>query len=117
MLRWGMADSPNESVLDVILDLLNHIASPERRPITGATELYYELGLAGDDLYEAIAAIHDRFGTDFSSMDLRHYAPGETEAIFSLGPIREWLGRPRRYRSLTVQLLLDAVEAGAWKGS
>ncbi|HEY1926359.1 MAG TPA: DUF1493 family protein [Caulobacteraceae bacterium] len=109
-----MVPNPTNA-LDDIVDLLKHISSPGRRPITKATELYYDLGLAGDDLHEAIVAIHEKFGTDFSAMNLMDYAPGETEALFSFDPLREFLGRPRRYRSLTVQLLLDAVDAGTWE--
>jgi hypothetical protein len=108
------SNPPIEGALDEIIDIIARIAVSGRRPVTCATELYYDLRLAGDDLYEMIAAIHARFGTDFSVMDLEEYAPGETEAFFSLDPLRELLGRPRRFRSLTVQLLMDAVQAGAW---
>ena len=112
-----IASPMSQSDLDDLVVVLDRIAAPGRRPITLTTELYYDLGLAGDDLFEAITAIHARFGTDFSAMDLKLYAPGEAEALFSLDGLREWLGRRRRYRSLTVALLAEAVEAGAWEAS
>jgi hypothetical protein len=113
----GDDDRASRNVAGELSEILVRIAAPAGRPITGTTELYYDLGLAGDDLYEAIAAVRARFGTDFSAMDLTAYAPGETEALFSLDLLREFLGRPRRYRSLTVDHLAQAVEAGAWKVS
>lgn len=116
MLTLRMAvDPPHQDALGDIVDLIAHVAVPGRLPITPATELYYDLGLAGDDLYEAIAAIRARFGTDFSMMHLADFAPGETEALFSFDLLRRLLGRPRRYHSLTVQSLVEAVHAGAWK--
>lgn len=102
-------------MLSKLAELLDRVAAPGGRPITSTTELYYDLGLAGDDLHEAIDQVRGRFGTDFSGMKLADYAPGETDALFSLDVLREVLGRPRRYRSLTVRRLEEAVEAGVWK--
>jgi hypothetical protein len=109
-----IADPAREEVFNEVVDLVARAAATGKRTLTPATELYYDLGLAGDDLYEAISNIRVRFGTDFSKMHLPRFAPGETEAIFSLDPLREVLGRPRRFKSLTVQLLVEAVQAGRW---
>lgn len=84
--------------------------------ITEKTELYYDLGLAGEDLSDAIDSIREPFGTDFSLMDLRHYAPNEVTNNFGLNlfrAFREWRGE-RTYRSLTVGSLIAAVQAGSW---
>ena len=85
-------------------------------PISAATELYYDLGLAGQDLGDAIDAIREPFGTDFSLMNLRKFAPNEVEHNFGLNLVRafrEWRGK-RTYRSLTVASLIKAVESGSW---
>lgn len=84
--------------------------------ITDQTELYYDLGLAGVDLADAIDAIREPFGTDFSPMDLRNYGPNEVGHNFGLNFVREfreWRGE-RTYRSLTVASLIAAVQAGSW---
>ena len=92
MLRLGMAtDPPSQGALGDIVDLITRVAAPGRQPVTGATELYYDLGLAGDDLYEVVADISARFGTDFTLMNLEDYAPGEAEALFSFDRLRELL--------------------------
>jgi hypothetical protein len=109
-----MVATAAESVFDEIVGVLSRVTDAPAQKFTPATELYYDFRIAGDDLYEVISAIHDRFGTDFSEMDLRYYSPGETEAMFSFDFLRELLGRPRRFRRLNVQMLVDAVEAGRW---
>ncbi|TFW12140.1 DUF1493 family protein [Brevundimonas intermedia] len=84
--------------------------------ITETTELYYDLGLAGEDLGDAIDAIREPFGTDFSLMDLRQYAPNEVAHNFGLNlfrEFREWRGE-RTYRSLTVGSLITTVQIGSW---
>lgn len=100
----------------------NHVISALERitmrgdAITETTELYYDLGLAGEDLGNAIDSIREPFGTDFSLMDLRHYAPNEVTNNFRLNlfrAFREWRGE-RTYRSLTVGSLIAAVQAGSW---
>ncbi len=56
------------------------------------------------------------FGTDFSLMDLRKYAPNEVAHNFGLNLVREfreWRGE-QTYRSLTVGSLITAVQAGSW---
>jgi hypothetical protein len=105
--------------------IFDHVASVLRRvsaveaPIAEPTELYYDLHLAGDDLYDAIDEIRNPFGTDFSVMDLRRYAPNEVGHNISFLNLarryREWRGE-RTYQSLTVARLIDAVQAGAWSG-
>lgn len=100
----------------------DHIVGTLRRefyveePICDEAELYYDLHLAGDDLADAIDAIRKPFGTDFSLMDLRRYAPNEVGHRFGLNflrEFREWRGE-RTYRSLTVASIIHAVQAGSW---
>jgi hypothetical protein len=84
--------------------------------ITEATELHYDLGLAGEDLADAIEAIREPFGTDFGLMDLRQFAPNEVTHNFGLNLVREFRERrgDRTYRSLTVSNLFEAIQFGSW---
>lgn len=105
-----------KAILEHTAAALRRIAAPYEGPITEATELYYDLGLAGDDLYDAIQAIREPFGTDLRLMDLRRYAPNEVGHNFGLNLVR-WmreLSGKRTYCSLTVDVLVRAIEAGAW---
>jgi acyl carrier protein len=111
-----MADPAGEGVFDEVVDVVARISAINKRSLTPTTELYDDLGLAGDDLYEVISNIRARFGTDFSKMHLPKFAPGETDAIFSLDPLRKILGQPRRFQSLTIYSLVKAVQAGRWDG-
>lgn len=106
-----------DAILEHVVRALARIAEPSAGAITGTTELYYDLGLAGDDLLEAIEAVREPFGTDFSQLDVRRYAPNEVGHNFGLNlvrGVREWRG-VRTYRSLTIGSLVDAVQAGSWK--
>lgn len=77
--------------------------------------MYYDLGLSGEDLAHAIDGIRAPYGTDFSRMDLRRYAPGEgyDPGFNIVRDFREWRGK-RTYRSLTVASLIDGIQAGSW---
>jgi len=104
-----------EAIRDHVVSALMRIALPEDA-ITETTELYYDLGLAGEDLVDAIDAVSQAFGTDFGLMDLRDYGPNEVGHNFGLNGVREfreWRGE-RTYRSLTVASLIAAVQAGSW---
>jgi hypothetical protein len=88
---------------------------PEQWPITETTELYYDLGLSGEDLADAVERIGTLYGTDFSSMDLRRYSPAEGyDPGFNIVRVfNEWRGK-RTYSSLTVACLIDGIQAGSW---
>ena len=112
-----MADNiarSGQAIRNHVISALERITVPGDA-ITQTTELYYDLGLAGEDLSDAIDSIREPFGTDFSLMDLRHYAPNEVTNNFGLNlfrAFREWRGE-RTYRSLTVGSLIPAVQAGS----
>ncbi|MBB5771946.1 hypothetical protein HNP47_001950 [Brevundimonas vesicularis] len=113
-----MADAiarSSDAVRDHVIRALKSVTLCDDE-ITDRTELYYDLGLYGEDLAEAIDAVREPFGTDFSPMDLRHYGPNEVGHNFGLNFVREfreWRGQ-RTYRSLTVASLIAAVQAGSW---
>ena len=92
-------DSQRQSIYADLVAVIDRIAALQGRPITPETELYYDLGSAGDDPYEVIEAVRTRFGTDFSGMGLRADSPGETDAFLSLDPLRELARSSARYRN------------------
>ncbi|MGO4687445.1 DUF1493 family protein [Brevundimonas sp. 2YAF1] len=104
-----------EVILEHVVGVLRRMTLSEMEPITEATELYYDLGLYGEDLADAIDGIRAPYGTDFSGMDLRRYAPGEgyDPGFNIVRDFREWRGK-RTYRSLTVASLIEAIQAGSW---
>lgn len=109
------ATRSTDAIREHVANTLKHF-TVQRSSITDQTELYYDLGLTGIDLGEAIEAVRERFGTDFSAMDLRRYAPNEVGHNFGLNLVREfreWRGE-RTYRSLTVASIIAAVQAGFW---
>lgn len=110
----AVAQSP-DAIRDHVVRALKSVTCSDDA-ITDQTELYYDLGLGGEDLANAIDAVREPFETDFSSMDLRHYGPNEVGHNFGLNFVREfreWRGQ-RTYRSLTVGSLIAAVLAGSW---
>jgi hypothetical protein len=95
----------------VVLNKLRELTAHPDRLRGGATEIYYDARVSGDDLWELVTYLADRFGTDFSAMDLRLYAPGEGAQL--VRPLLMFFGR-RPYRSLTVETLTAAVQQGYW---
>ena len=70
------------------------------------TEVYYDLRISGDDLEEVVTAAASRCGAPTLQLPPGRYAPGEPGDWF------DWLfKRPdhRRYQSLTVAMLLEAM--------
>lgn len=104
-----------EVILEHVVGVLRRVTMSEAEPITEATELYYDLGLSGEDLAEAIDGIIAPYGTDLSTMDLRRYAPGEgyDPGFNIVRDFREWRGK-RTYGSLTVAGLIEGIQAGSW---
>lgn len=75
--------------------------------------LEHDCGITGDDAWELLEAIHEKFGTDFSSMDFAQHFHGEGEGLLSalLNPARE---RARKAYPVTVGHIYKVVEAGKW---
>lgn len=109
------SEQAREINLEHVVSVLRGVTMSEGAAVTEATELYYDLGLSGEDLADAIDGIRAPYGTDFSGMDLRRYAPGEgyDPGLNILRDFREWR-RKRTYRSLTVASLIEAIQAGWW---
>lgn len=109
------SEQAREIILEHVVGVLRGVTMSEGAAVTEATELYYDLGLSGEDLADAIDGIKAPYGTDFSGMDLRRYAPSEgyDPGFNILRDFREWRGK-RTYRTLTVASLIEAIQAGSW---
>jgi len=110
------SEQAREIILEHVVGVLRGVTTSESEAVTEATELYYDLGLSGEDLADAIDGIRAPYGTDFRGMDLRRYAPGEgyDPGFNILRDLREGRGK-RTYRSLTVASLIEAIQAGLWR--
>lgn len=79
--------------------------------ITEDTEIYYDLRLFGDDLFEFIIWIRNEFGANMN-ININEYGPGESVIPFLF---RQWTEKrnrdQRRYRSLKIRDILAAVDA------
>jgi hypothetical protein len=97
-----------------LIDHLKTMAPRNRaETISDTTELYYDLGLYGDDIFEFVLWAHKELGIK-PPFELRKYAPSEwaSQPIYRL---IAWLaGSSRRYQSFTVRHVLAAAKAGRW---
>ena len=85
-----------------------------RLSISDDTEIYYDLSLYGDDLWEFFVWLNSEFGLEVRA-NIFEYAPGECP-LFPIR-LRRWIEKrrgQRRYRSLRVGAIVDAVMAGVW---
>ena len=82
------------------------------RDVTLHTELYHQLGIAGDDADEFLDDVHKRFGTSFSGFQFEDFFPNETEALGD--HVVQFLGFRPRKRSLTLGHLVCVVTKGGW---
>lgn len=76
-----------------------------------ASEIYAEFGIYGMDLREIIDVLKERYGTNFDEFFVEDYGPGDSATLVG---IRRKLGWRRKYKSLTVGRLVEAVRRGAW---
>ncbi|KZY90515.1 MULTISPECIES: DUF1493 family protein [unclassified Erythrobacter] len=74
-------------------------------------QIYYDLKIYGDPLFDLLHELAEKFETDFSGLRLIEYAPGEGAEL--IRPIMLAFGR-RPYKSLAVGDLWKAVINGRW---
>lgn len=84
----------------------------EERAFEDYEEIYYDLKLSGQDLFQLLSWISKELGVDFSDMDVAKYAPQEGMGLIK--PVLDLLGL-RPYRSLRIRDLLRAIEFGRWR--
>lgn len=81
--------------------------------ITDETEIYYDLRLYGDDIYEFIVWVAKEFGVNFR-LDFDEYSPRERILPILFRKWREREHARHRYKSLKVRDILTAIELGRW---
>ncbi|MAD43869.1 MAG: hypothetical protein CMI02_11845 [Oceanospirillaceae bacterium] len=78
-----------------------------------SSRLEQDCGITGDDAWELLEAIQEKFGTDLSDLDFELYFHGEAEGLLS-----RLLNRSREKHRLafpvTVNHLFQVVEKGKW---
>jgi hypothetical protein len=108
---------PDKSeVLRRIVEQLSRTAAASNRvsPITCDTEVYHDLRIYGDDLFELIMWLHREFGLR-PDLRLADYAPTERTFGRLWQLVRKVIGRSEpQYRSLKVRDIVAAVEARRW---
>jgi hypothetical protein len=101
-----------------VVDQLSKITAVNTRisPISYDTEVYADLRIYGDDLYELAAWMHKEFEIQpVHGDDLFAYAPTEMPFFRVREFINELVGRRRRsFRSLKVSDLLSVIENKRW---
>lgn len=103
-----------------IVEYLTGVAPLDKQnaPIGEETELYYDLGLYGDDLFEMTIWMEKEFGMEPTGYMLRRAPPESFMPPFS--DILNWLYRrclrrpKKRYGSLKVRDVINAAAAGSW---
>lgn len=107
-------------IFSEISDHLRSVSAPKARgvPISTDTEIFYDLGIYGTDLYELFVWISNKYGLEMRR-DIADFGPGEG---YLFGFLQGWIRRlslrePRKYRSLKVSDLLSAISKGQWPAS
>jgi len=85
-----------------------------RKPIGPTTSINLDVGLDGDDAYELLETIQNRFGTRFDSLDWHKYFHNEGECNLLSVWFRKIPGYKETRRSLTFEKLLEVVQRGVW---
>lgn len=110
------ADEAYAKIVQYLVDYT--VPKYPHKTITEETELYYDLQMYGDEIFDMIVWLHKEFGLEPTGYMLRR-APPEP-FMPPISTILSWcyrrlLRRPeRRYESLKVQDVVDAVSAGKW---
>ncbi|MES2195973.1 MAG: hypothetical protein V4517_16275 [Pseudomonadota bacterium] len=101
-----------------VVERLSKVAAKKRMsPITGETELYRNLGLYGDDLFEFAQWTEKEFGIE-PRLNLASYAPKEWPLFRLWSGLRKLMGRGEpQFKSLKVRDVVAAIEAKRWPDS
>jgi hypothetical protein len=104
----------NDEIFRKVAEYLSNVTGPDRRvsPITRDTEVYRDLGIYGDDVFELVLWINREFGS-MPPFELSRFAPGETSLLSRM--VRKVLGlKESQYQSLTVGEVVAAIEGKSW---
>lgn len=102
----------NRDIEKEVIGLVERVAGL-KPVITMKSRLFQDLGIAGDDAWELLKLITQRFNTEFSNFPWADYFPDETEAFWAGWGRRLGLGK-QRWKPLPVNHLVKVVEQGKW---
>ena len=82
------------------------------REVSPSSRVYQDLGVAGDDAWEMLRHLGDRFSVSLTDFDFSRYFPAETEAMGEHWAKMFRLVKPRP--PLTVEHLIAVAERKCW---
>lgn len=106
----------NASVLHKVVEYLTKTAVPKNpnSPITLDSEVYRDLRVYGDDLFELALWLNREFGVEMN-LKLEDYAPMEGQLFGPWVILRQIMGRSLpQYKSLKIRDIVAAIEAKRW---
>jgi len=80
--------------------------------LTKNTRIYHDLGITGDDMYELLENIQNKFGTSFEKFDFIEYCPNDLDAFIDYIIFKIGLGG--KWTPFTVGHLIQVVKSGSW---
>jgi hypothetical protein len=95
-------------------EIMNKLSEYTTKKVHFESEIYYDLGIYGDDLYEIFDYIISKYETDLSYVDASKLAPGEGGDLIAL--IARSFGF-RLYQSLKVCHLINWAFQGTKQNS
>ncbi len=101
----------HQVVVQQVIDFIREEFWSPKWGLSENTDLYKDLGLAGDDVEELFLAFADRFGFPAERMYLGGCFPDEGEGTFPLSLI---FGKFKPENRCRVRHLVEAVETGEW---
>jgi hypothetical protein len=111
---YGMVTDDTISKVEEYL-LRSLVAQHRAIPITSETELYRDLRMYGDDLFEMVLWVNREFGVE-TNLHIASYAPGESPFFRLFRFLAKIVGRrERQYASLKVRDVLSAIETNVGK--
>lgn len=118
--------TPSDDLREAVFDFVAEHRSVDRSRLSGATTLFGDLGIDGDDGYELLLAFSRRFDVDMTACDANRYF-GPEGGCMPIAPLY-WLFtayRRKRYgmteeescglTAVTIDDLVAAAVSGKWK--
>ncbi len=96
---------------EILYSIISKISGPPKG-ISDSTRIYHDLSISGDDAYELLEKIRDKFGTNFHSLNFATYFPDESESLICYWAMR--LGFKGRKKEITIGHLLDVIKKKEW---
>ena len=105
----------DEEVFRKVVERLYKMTAPQYRaaPITEETEIYWDLGIYGDEIVELVWWLEKEFGVSTNVNPFR-YAPQEGNFVWVLRTVRKIMGFAAQYENLKVRDIIAVIGAKRW---